>query len=355
MSFFDSISNVFSGLSSRASVDLAIDLGTANTLVAIPGEGIVINEPSVVAIEKSTHRVLAVGTEAKNMINHTPDAFSAEHPLTDGVIADYDVTEAMLSAFIDRATSRKYPWQSKPRIVICIPCGATSVEKRAVFEAAIQAGARQAYLVEEPMAAAMGADRPVTQPIGSMVVDIGGGTTEVAVISLGGIVTSSSLRLAGNRMDEAIATYLRDLLGIKIGERTAEFIKISIGSILPFEDGRERDLIISGQDVYSEQPREVKIQSEDVRAALQAPIEEMVIYIKETFKKTNPDLASDIIKNGIVLTGGGGLRNGLDRYLSSCLEIPVWVSETALTNVVMGCSKVLETPTALKQTLMRSK
>ena len=355
MSFFDSISNVCSGLSSRASVDLAIDLGTANTLVAIPGEGIVINEPSVVAIEKSTHRVLAVGTEAKNMINHTPDAFSAEHPLKDGVIADYDVTEAMLSAFIDRATSRKYPWQSKPRIVICIPCGATSVEKRAVFEAAIQAGARQAYLVEEPMAAAMGADLPVTQPIGSMVVDIGGGTTEVAVISLGGIVTSSSLRLAGNRMDEAIATYLRDLLGIKIGERTAEFIKISIGSILPFEDGRERDLIISGQDVYSEQPREVKIQSEDVRAALQAPIEEMVIYIKETFKKTNPDLASDIIKNGILLTGGGGLLNGLDRYLSSCLEIPVWVSETALTNVVMGCSKVLETPTALKQTLMRSK
>ncbi len=355
MSLMDSISDIFSGFSARTSVDLAIDLGTANTLVAIPGEGIVINEPSVVAIEKSTHRVLAVGSEAKNMINHTPDAFTAEHPLKDGVIADYDVTEAMLSAFINRATLRKYPWQSKPKIVICIPCGATSVEKRAVFEAAIQAGARQAYLVEEPMAAAMGADLPVTQPVGSMVVDIGGGTTEVAVISLGGIVTSSSLRLAGNRMDEAIATHLRDLLGIKVGERTAEFIKISIGSILPFEDGRERDLIISGQDVYTEQPREVKIQSEDVRDALRAPIEEMVLYIKETFKKTNPDLASDIIRNGILLTGGGGLLSGLDRYLTDRLEIPVWVSETALTNVVMGCSKVLETPTALKQTLMRSK
>jgi rod shape-determining protein MreB and related proteins len=355
MSIMDSISDIFSGFSARTSVDLAIDLGTANTLVAIPGEGIVINEPSVVAIEKSTHRVLAVGSEAKNMINHTPDAFTAEHPLKDGVIADYDVTEAMLSAFINRATLRKYPWQSKPKIVICIPCGATSVEKRAVFEAAIQAGARQAYLVEEPMAAAMGADLPVTQPVGSMVVDIGGGTTEVAVISLGGIVTSSSLRLAGNRMDEAIATHLRDILGIKIGERTAEFIKISIGSILPFEDGRERDLIISGQDVYTEQPREVKIQSEDVRDALRAPIEEMVLYIKETFKKTNPDLASDIIRNGILLTGGGGLLSGLDRYLTDRLEIPVWVSETALTNVVMGCSKVLETPTALKQTLMRSK
>ena len=357
MSFLDSLSSgdFLSSLGSRSSVDLAIDLGTANTLVAIPGEGIVINEPSVVAIEKSTHRVLAVGTEAKNMINHTPDAFSAEHPLKDGVIADYDVTEAMLSAFIDRAISRKYPWQAKPRIVICIPCGATSVEKRAVFEAAIQAGARQAYLVEEPMAAAMGADIPVTEPIGSMVVDIGGGTTEVAVISLGGIVTSSSLRLAGNRMDEAVANYLRDLLGIKIGERTAEYIKIAIGSILPFEDGRERDLLISGQDMFTEQPKEVSVQSEDVRRALQAPVEEMVFHIKETFKKTNPDLASDIIKNGILLTGGGGLLSGLDRYLSYRLEIPVWVSETALTNVVMGCSKVLETPTALRQTLMRSK
>ena len=357
MSFLDSLSSgdFLSSLGSRSSVDLAIDLGTANTLVAIPGEGIVINEPSVVAIEKSTHRVLAVGTEAKNMINHTPDAFSAEHPLKDGVIADYDVTEAMLSAFIDRAISRKYPWQAKPRIVICIPCGATSVEKRAVFEAAIQAGARQAYLVEEPMAAAMGADLPVTEPIGSMVVDIGGGTTEVAVISLGGIVTSSSLRLAGNRMDEAVANYLRDLLGIKIGERTAEYIKIAIGSILPFEDGRERDLLISGQDMFTEQPKEVSVQSEDVRRALQAPVEEMVFHIKETFKKTNPDLASDIIKNGILLTGGGGLLSGLDRYLSDKLEIPVWVSETALTNVVTGCLKVLETPTALKQTLMRSK
>ena len=334
---------------------MAIDLGTANTLVAISGEGIVINEPSVVAIEKSTMRVLAVGREAKNMINHTPEAFSAEHPLHDGVVADYDVTEAMISAFINKAVERRYPWQPKPRIVICIPCGATSVEKRAVFEATIQAGARQAYLIEEPMAAAMGADLPVTEPTGSMVVDIGGGTTEVAVVSLGGIVTSSSLRIAGNRMDEAIALHLRDLLGIKIGERTAEVIKIKIGSILPFEDGRERDMVISGQDVVNEQPREVVVQSEDVRQALKPTIDEMVIHIKETFKKTNPDLASDIIKNGILLTGGGGLLSGLDRYLTNELEIPVWVSETALTNVVMGCLKVLESPTALRQTLMRSK
>ncbi len=351
MSILDFIQNA----TSSSSYDMAIDLGTANTLVGITGEGVVINEPSVVAIERNTHRVLAVGHEAKNMINHTPDTFSAEHPLHDGVIADYDVTEAMISAFINKAAPRRYPWQPKPRIVVCIPCGATSVEKRAVFEATIQAGARQAYLIEEPMAAAMGADLPVTEPTGSMVVDIGGGTTEVAVISLGGIVTSSSLRLAGNRMDEAIAVHLRDLLGIKIGERTAEVIKIKIGSILPFEDGRERDMIISGQDVLTEQPKEVTIQSEDVRDALQAPIDEMVIHIKETFKKTNPDLASDIISNGILLTGGGGLLSGLDRYLTNRLEIPVWTSETALTNVVNGCLKVLETPTALKQILMRSK
>ena len=346
---------IFDSFTRSTAYDMAIDLGTANTLVAISGEGIVINEPSVVAIEKNTTRVLAVGREAKNMINHTPDAFSAEHPLHDGVIADYDVTEAMISAFINKAAPRKYPWQPKPRIVVCIPCGATSVEKRAVFEATIQAGARQAYLIEEPMAAAMGADLPVTEPTGNMIVDIGGGTTEVAVVSLGGIVTSSSLRIAGNRMDEAIANYLRDLLGIKIGERTAEIIKIKIGSILPFEDGRERDMVISGQDVVNEQPKEVIVQSEDVRVALQPTIDEMVIHIKETFKKTNPDLASDIIKNGILLTGGGGLLSGLDRYLTQELEIPVWVSETALTNVVMGCLKVLESPTTLKQTLVRTK
>lgn len=351
MSFFDFIQNA----SSSGSYDMAIDLGTANTLVGISGQGVVINEPSVVAIERSTHRVLAVGHEAKNMINHTPDTFSAEHPLHNGVVSDYDITEAMISAFINKAAPRRYPWQPKPRIVVCIPCGATSVEKRAVFEATIQAGARQAYLIEEPMAAAMGADLPVTEPTGSMVVDIGGGTTEVAVISLGGIVTSSSLRLAGNRLDEAIAMHLRDLLGIKIGERTAEVIKIKIGSILPFEDGRERDMIISGQDVLTEQPKEVTIQSEDVREALQEPIDEMVVHIKETFKKTNPDLASDIISNGILLTGGGGLLSGLDRYLANKLEIPVWISETALTNVVTGCLKVLETPAALKQILMRSK
>ena len=282
---------------------IGIDLGTANTLVFAKDNGVVLNEPSVVAIYNKSRKVRAVGLEAKKMLGRTPGNITAIRPMKDGVIADYDVTEAMISAFINKAAPRKYPWQAKPRIVICIPCGATSVEKRAVFEAAIQAGARQAYLIEEPMAAAMGADLPVTEPTGSMVVDIGGGTTEVAVISLGG----------------------------------------------------ERDMIISGQDMITEQPKEVTIQSEDVRAALIQPCEDMVLSIKETFKKTNPDLASDIIQNGILLTGGGGLLSGLDRYLTDKLEIPVWVSETALTNVVSGCLKVLETPTALRQTLMRSK
>ncbi|MCF0104520.1 MAG: rod shape-determining protein [Eggerthellaceae bacterium] len=353
MLIFDRFVEFFSRFSCQMSVDIAIDLGTANTLVALTGEGIVIDEPSVVAIENSTHKVLAVGHEAKNMINHTPESFSAEHPLKDGVIADYDITEAMLSAFINKAISKRYPWQVKPRIVICIPCGATSVEKRAVFEAAIQAGARQAFLIEEPMAAAMGGDLPVTEPTGSMVIDIGGGTTEVAIISLGGIVTSSSLRLAGNHLDKAIATYLRDLLGIKVGSRTAEVIKIRIGSVLPFEDGRERDMVISGQDIVTDQPREVTVQSEDVRDALIVPINEMVKHIQNTFKETNPDLASDIIQNGILLTGGVGLLSGLDRYLTEKLQIPVWTSQTALTNVVNGCLKVLETPSALRHTIQK--
>lgn len=344
---FDKLLKGFGG----RSADLAIDLGTANTLVAISGVGIVTNEPSVVAIEKSTHRVLAVGQEAKNMINHTPDAFVAEHPLKDGVIADYDVTEAMLATFISRVTETKGLLRSKPRVVICIPCGATSVEKRAVFEAAIQAGAREAYLVEEPMAAALGADLPVTEPTGSMVLDIGGGTTEVAVISLGGIVTSTSIRVAGNVLDEAIRVHLRDLLGINIGERTAEIIKIKIGSVTSFPDGHERDMVISGQDIITQQPREVTVQSEDVRDALIGPVKQMVGKIKDTFKNTNPDLASDIIQNGILLTGGGGLLTGLDKYFTDAMEIPVWVSETALTNVVFGCLKVLESPSTINSKL----
>ncbi len=348
---------MFRFLTQYFSNDLAIDLGTANTLIYIKNKGIVLNEPSVVAVQNDIangkNAMLAVGTEAKKMLGRTPGSIQAIRPMKDGVIADFNVTEKMLKQFIKNVNNSRFA--AAPRIVICVPCGSTQVERKAIRDSALAAGASIVNLIEEPMAAAIGADLPIEEPTGSMVVDIGGGTTEVAVISLGGIVTSSSLRLAGNRMDEAIAMHLRDLLGIKIGERTAEIIKIKIGSILPFEDGRERDMIISGQDVITEQPKEVTIQSEDVRQALIAPCEEMVVHIKETFKKTNPDLASDIIQNGILLTGGGGLLSGLDRYLTDKLEIPVWVSETALTNVVMGCLKVLETPQALKQTLMRSK
>ena len=350
MSFLD-----FLGGGGSAPFDMAVDLGTANTLIAISGEGIVVDEPSVVALENSSRRVLAVGHEAKNMINHTPFDVSVEYPLRHGVIADYDLAEAMLAAFIAKAAPRTAPWQRKPRVVICVPCGATPVDKRVIFDAAMQAGARQAFLVEEPMAAALGADLPVSSPTGIMVLDIGAGTTEIAVISLGGIVTSTSLRLAGNRMDETVSMHLRDLLGIKVGGRTAEVIKIKIGSVLPFPDGRERDMVISGQDVVTEQPKEVTVQSEDVRAALRRPADKLVMHIKETFKKTNPDLTADIIQNGILLTGGGGLLSGLAEYLTYELEIPVWVSETALTDVVMGCLAVLETPAALKQTISRSR
>lgn len=336
MSFMD----WFSNLTGQMGTDMAIDLGTANTLVAMTGEGIVINEPSVVAIEKSTHRVLAVGHEAKNMINHTPEAFSAEHPLKDGVIADYDVTEAMLSAFINKAAVRKYPWQAKPRIVICIPCGATSVEKRAVFEAAIQAGARQAYLIEEPMAAAMGADLPVTEPTGSMVVDIGGGTTEVAVISMGGIVVSQSIRTAGDEFDQTILTHVRDVYNLSIGERTAEDIKIKVGSAAPLAE--ELDVEVNGRDVMSGLPKTVRIESEEIRRALDRPLDEVTKAVKDALDVTPPDLASDLMYYGILLTGGGGLLRGLDQRLREETGVPVNVSPTALENVVNGCAKVLE-------------
>ncbi len=336
MSFLD----MFSSLTGQMSADMAIDLGTANTLVAITGEGIVINEPSVVAIEKSTHRVLAVGHEAKNMINHTPDAFSAEHPLKDGVIADYDVTEAMLSAFINKASERKYPWQPKPRIVICIPCGATSVEKRAVFEATIQAGARQAYLIEEPMAAAIGADLPIEDPTGSMVVDIGGGTTEVAVIAMGGIVVSQSIRTAGDEFDQTILEHVRNAYNLSIGERTAEDIKIKVGSAAPLKE--ELDVEVNGRDVMNGLPKTVRIESEEIRRALNRPLDEVTKAVKDALDVTPPDLASDLMYYGIMLTGGGGMLRGLDQRLREETGVPVNVSPTALENVVNGCAKVLE-------------
>ena len=320
--------------------DLAIDLGTANTLVSVRGKGIVIREPSVVAIDKNDERILAVGIEAKRMLGRTPGNIVAVRPLKDGVIADFDVTEAMLRYFIDKASEKRYPWTPRPRVVVCVPSGVTSVEKRAVFEATIQAGARQAYLIEEPMAAAIGADLPVEEPTGSMVIDIGGGTTEVAVIAMGGIVVSQSIRIAGDEFDQAILTHVRDAYNLAIGERTAEDIKIKVGSAVPLKD--ELDVEVNGRDVITGLPKTVRIESEEIRRALNKPLDEMAKAVKDALDATPPDLASDLMYYGILLTGGGALLRGLDVRLRDETGVSVNVSPTALDNVVYGCARVLE-------------
>ena len=320
--------------------DLAIDLGTANTLVSVRGKGIVIREPSVVAIDKNDERILAVGIEAKRMLGRTPGNIVAVRPLKDGVIADFDVTEAMLRYFIDKASEKRYPWTPRPRVVVCVPSGVTSVEKRAVFEATIQAGARQAYLIEEPMAAAIGADLPVEEPTGSMVIDIGGGTTEVAVIAMGGIVVSQSIRIAGDEFDQAILTHVRDAYNLAIGERTAEDIKIKVGSAVPLKD--ELDVEVNGRDVITGLPKTVRIESEEIRRALNKPLDEMAKAVKDALDATPPDLASDLMYYGLLLTGGGALLRGLDVRLRDETGVSVNVSPTALDNVVNGCARVLE-------------
>lgn len=333
--------------------DMAIDLGTANTLVSVRGQGIVINEPSVVAIEKQDQRVLAVGADAKEMLGRTPGSIIAMRPLKDGVIADFDVTEAMLRYFISRAQGKRMPWHPKPRVVVCVPSGVTSVEKRAVFEATITAGARQAFLIEEPMAAAIGAGLPVDSPTGSMVVDIGGGTTEVAVISMGGIVNATSIRIAGDAFDAAVVQYAKTHYNIAIGERTAEEIKITIGSAAPLVE--EVDVEVRGRDLLSGLPRTVRIESEDVREALEEPIAKMIQAVKDTLDETPPDLASDLMEYGITLTGGGGMLRGLDERLRAEIGVPVHVSETALINVVEGCAMVLEVPDFLSRSYMQQR
>ena len=320
--------------------DLAIDLGTANTLVSVRGKGIVIREPSVVAIDKNDDRILAVGIEAKRMLGRTPGNIVAIRPLKDGVIADFDVTEAMLRYFIDKASEKRYLWTPRPRVVVCVPSGVTSVEKRAVFEATMSAGARQAYLIEEPMAAAIGADLPVEEPTGSMVIDIGGGTTEVAVIAMGGIVVSQSVRVAGDEFDRAILTHVRDAYNLAIGERTAEDIKIKVGSAVPLKD--ELDVEVNGRDVITGLPKTVRIESEEIRRALQKPLEDMTKAVKDALDATPPDLASDLMYYGILLTGGGALLRGLDILLREETGVSVNVSPTALDNVVNGCARVLE-------------
>lgn len=347
MSFIDSIFGEYGG-------DLAIDLGTANTLVSVRGQGIVLNEPSVVAIDKEQERVLAVGSDAKRMIGRTPGSIIAERPLKDGVIADFDVTEVMLRYFIEKARERKYPWSPRPRVVVCVPSGVTSVEKRAVFEATISAGARQAYLIEEPMAAAIGAGLPVEEATGNMVVDIGGGTTEIAVISLGGIVTSRSIRIGGDEMDSAIVQYIKRMYNLMIGERTAEEIKINIGTAIVTPE-TDTSMDIRGRDLVSGLPKTITIQAKEIREALGEPIYKIVDAVKATLEKTPPELAADVMDHGIMMTGGGALLKNLDQLLAHETGMPVLVAEDPLSCVGEGTGKSLENIELLKRVVMTSK
>ena len=322
------------------SKDIGIDLGTANTLVFMKGKGIVMREPSVVAVDVRSDTVLAVGTAAKEMIGRTPGSIVAVRPLKDGVIADFDITATMLKHFIRKVV--RSTMFSKPHIVVCIPSGVTEVERRAVEDAARQAGASQVELTEEPMAAAIGAGLPVAEPTGSMVVDIGGGTAEVAVISLGDIVTSCSVRVAGDKFDESIISYVKKKYNLLIGERTAEQIKIAIGSAYPTEDNNGTSVEIKGRNLVDGLPKNVTITAEEVREALSDPLATIVEAIKSTLEKTPPELSADIIDHGIMLTGGGALLRGLDQLVERETGMPVHVADSPLDCVVDGTGKRLE-------------
>ncbi len=340
--------NLFGGLSH----DMGIDLGTANTLVHIKGKGIVLREPSVVAIKSDTGDVLAVGDEAKRMIGRTPGSIVAIRPMKDGVIADFDVTQAMLKYFIRKAMNTKS--FVRPRVVVGVPSGVTEVEKRAVIDAAQQAGAREAYLIEEPMAAAIGAGLPVEEATGSMVVDIGGGTTEIAVISLGGIVTSCSIRIGGDEMDSSIIQYIKREYNLLIGERTAEEIKINIGTAI-VNTNQDKTMDIRGRDLVSGLPKTVRIKSSEVCEALSEPVHKIVEAVKGTLEKTPPELAADVMDHGIMMTGGGSLLNSLDKLLSHETGMPVLVSEDALSCVGEGTGRSLENIELLKRVVMTTK
>ncbi|MBQ9860131.1 MAG: rod shape-determining protein [Clostridia bacterium] len=318
--------------------DIGIDLGTANTLVYVRGKGIVMREPSVVAVDVKKDEVMAVGSEAKEMIGRTPGSISAVRPLKDGVIADFEVTSAMLRYFIRRAV--KYNPLSRPRLIVCIPSGVTEVERRAVIEAAQNAGARQVELIEEPMAAAIGAGLQVAEATGCMVVDIGGGTSEVAVISLGDIVTAQSVRVAGDDFDEAIISYIKKKYNLLIGERTAEDLKVKLGSAFPYED--ETTMDVKGRNLVDGLPKNIVISSEEVREALADPVGAIVDAVKSTLERTPPELSADIIDNGIMLTGGGALLRGLDMLINRETGMPVHVAEDPLDCVVHGTGKCLD-------------
>ncbi len=318
--------------------DIGIDLGTANTLVYVRGKGIVMREPSVVAVDVKKDEVMAVGSEAKEMIGRTPGSISAVRPLKDGVIADFEVTSAMLRYFIRRAV--RYTPFNRPRLIVCIPSGVTEVERRAVIEAAQNAGARQVELIEEPMAAAIGAGLEVAEATGCMVVDIGGGTSEVAVISLGDIVTAQSVRVAGDDFDEAIISYIKKKYNLLIGERTAEDLKVQLGSAFPYED--ESTMDVKGRNLVDGLPKNIVISAEEVREALADPVGAIVDAVKSTLERTPPELSADIIDNGIMLTGGGALLRGLDMLINRETGMPVHVAEDPLDCVVNGTGKCLD-------------
>ncbi len=322
----------------RFTRNLGIDLGTANTLVHVHGKGILVREPSVVAVDSKTGQILSVGANAKQMLGRTPGHIKAVRPLKDGVIADFEQTEAMLRYFIDRSTRRQ--WWTAPQVVVGIPSGVTEVERRAVLDATRKAGARDAFVVEEPMAAAIGAGLRVEEPCGCMVVDIGGGTTEVAVISLAGIVTSQSVRIAGEKIDEAIVSFVRRYHGMLIGDRTAEEIKLTVGSAFPLVE--EVSMQIRGRDLISGLPKQTTLSSVEVREAILEPIAQIVEAVKQALERTPPELAADIMDSGICLAGGGALLRGLDELIHRATEMPVFIADDPLTCVAMGCGKILD-------------
>lgn len=341
---------IFNWFYGMFSSDLAIDLGTANTLIYVRGKGIVLSEPSVVAIKKGTGQVLKVGREAKEMLGRTPASIVAIRPMRDGVIADFDVTEQMIRAFIVKIHNRKA--LVRPRIVVGVPSCITQVEKRAIRDSTEQAGAREVYLMEEPMAAAIGAGLPVQEPSGNMIVDIGGGTTEVAVISLSGIVYSQSIRIAGDEMDEAIIQYLKRKYNLLVGERTAENIKIQIGSAYPFDEPRKME--VKGRDLVDGIPKALTVTDSDIREALHDPIYAVVDAVKTALERTPPELAADIAEKGVVMAGGGSLLHGLDTLISLETHLKVTVADDPLSCVVLGAGKVLEELDLLKVVCLES-
>ena len=332
------------------SLDIGIDLGTANTLVAVRGKGIVINEPSWVAIERHSKRVLAIGAEAKEMVGRTPANIIAIRPLRDGVISEFEVTQAMLDYFIKKAHQHSFVPFPRPRVVVGIPSGVTEVEKRAVYDAALAAGAREAFLVEEPMAAAIGAGLPAMEARGSMVVDIGGGTTEVGVFCLGGIVVSRSLRVAGDEMDEDIIQYARQKYNLLVGERTAERIKIAIGSAYPLPE--EKTMLLRGRNVATGLPEAVEVSSIEIREALSASVQLIVDLVRETLDHTPPELIADLMETGICLAGGGSQLKGLDQRISEDVHMRAWVTPDPMTCVAKGAARVLESLDVMRQVLV---